>query len=84
MAYDPDSRILSVRFVASGKRYELEEVPPETFAAFKAALRKAAISTSTSAITSGTVRLRPARMRDDGKLLIHSNCRLWTQRSRRA
>ncbi|ESZ03769.1 KTSC domain-containing protein [Mesorhizobium sp. L48C026A00] len=75
MAYDPDSRILSVWFVASGKRYEFEEVPPETFAAFKAALRKAAISTSTSGITSGTVRLRPARMRDDGKLLIYSNCR---------
>ncbi|RWB92713.1 MAG: KTSC domain-containing protein [Mesorhizobium sp.] len=40
MAYDPDSRILSVWFVASGKRYELEEVPPETFAAFKAAFAK--------------------------------------------
>jgi hypothetical protein len=40
MAYDPDSRILSVWFVASGKRYEFEEVPPEAFAAFKAAFAK--------------------------------------------
>ncbi|MER8438902.1 KTSC domain-containing protein [Mesorhizobium sp. M1312] len=40
MAYDPDSRILSVWFVASGKRYEFEDVPPDTFAAFKAAFAK--------------------------------------------
>ncbi|RWN46928.1 KTSC domain-containing protein [Mesorhizobium sp.] len=40
MAYDPDSRILSVWFVASGKRYEFEDVPPEIFAAFKAAFAK--------------------------------------------
>ncbi|WP_287255812.1 KTSC domain-containing protein [Mesorhizobium sp.] len=40
MAYDPDSRILSVWFVASGKRYEFEDVPPETFAAFRAAFAK--------------------------------------------
>jgi hypothetical protein len=38
--YDPDNRILSVLFVASGKRYEFEDVPPETFAAFKAAFAK--------------------------------------------
>ncbi|WP_352641237.1 KTSC domain-containing protein [Mesorhizobium sp. M0520] len=38
--YDPDSRILSVWFVASGKRYEFEDVPPETYAAFKAAFAK--------------------------------------------
>ncbi|MER9770534.1 KTSC domain-containing protein [Mesorhizobium sp. M0189] len=35
--YDPDRRILSVWFVASGKRCEFEGVPPETFAAFRAA-----------------------------------------------
>ncbi|WP_027155031.1 KTSC domain-containing protein [Mesorhizobium sp. WSM2561] len=40
MAYDPDSRILSVWFVASGKWYEFEDVPPETFAAFEAAFAK--------------------------------------------
>ncbi|TIS88023.1 KTSC domain-containing protein [Mesorhizobium sp.] len=40
MDYDPDSRILSVWFVASGKRYEFEGVPPETFAAFRAAFAK--------------------------------------------
>ncbi|WP_287194250.1 KTSC domain-containing protein [Mesorhizobium sp.] len=33
-------RILSVWFVASGKRYEFEDVPPETFAAFKATFAK--------------------------------------------
>ncbi|TIU43610.1 MAG: KTSC domain-containing protein, partial [Mesorhizobium sp.] len=29
------SRILSVWFVASGKRYDFEGVPPETYAAFR-------------------------------------------------
>lgn len=38
--YDPASRILSVWFVASGKRYEFEDVPPETFAAFRSAFVK--------------------------------------------
>ncbi|WP_084643104.1 KTSC domain-containing protein [Mesorhizobium sp. LSHC420B00] len=37
MEYDLDRRTLSVWFVASGKRYEFEGVPPETFAAFRAA-----------------------------------------------
>jgi hypothetical protein len=32
--------MLSVCFVASGKRYEFEDVPPETFAAFKVAFAK--------------------------------------------
>ncbi|MES0098509.1 KTSC domain-containing protein [Mesorhizobium sp. M0019] len=38
--YDPDRRILSVWFVASGKQYKFQDVPPETFAAFKAAFAK--------------------------------------------
>ncbi|RWM07000.1 KTSC domain-containing protein [Mesorhizobium sp.] len=38
--YDPTRRILSVWFVASGKCYEFEGVPPETFAAFRAAFAK--------------------------------------------
>jgi hypothetical protein len=38
--YDPERQVLSVWFVASGKRYEFEEVPLETFAAFKAAFAK--------------------------------------------
>ncbi|MER8827251.1 KTSC domain-containing protein [Mesorhizobium sp. M0938] len=38
--YDPDSRTLSVWFVASGKCYQFEDVPPETFDAFKAAFAK--------------------------------------------
>ncbi|MER9999159.1 KTSC domain-containing protein [Mesorhizobium sp. M0051] len=37
--HDPNSRILSVWFVASGKRYEFEDVPP-AFAAFRAAFAK--------------------------------------------
>ncbi|RWB65443.1 KTSC domain-containing protein [Mesorhizobium sp.] len=39
-AYDPKSRILSVWFVASGKHYEFEGVPPETYAAFRSAFVK--------------------------------------------
>ena len=31
--YDPETRVLSVWFVASGKRYDYEAVPPETYAA---------------------------------------------------
>ncbi|RWO42946.1 MAG: KTSC domain-containing protein [Mesorhizobium sp.] len=38
--YDPEQRTLSVWFVASGKCYQFEDVPPETFAAFKAAFAK--------------------------------------------
>ncbi|WP_077381734.1 KTSC domain-containing protein [Mesorhizobium prunaredense] len=38
--YDPERRTLSVWFVASGKCYQFEDVPPETFAAFKAAFAK--------------------------------------------
>ncbi|MER9632216.1 KTSC domain-containing protein [Mesorhizobium sp. M0296] len=40
MEYDLDRRTLSVWFVASGTRYEFEGVPPETFAAFRAAFAK--------------------------------------------
>ncbi|MER9217812.1 KTSC domain-containing protein [Mesorhizobium sp. M0644] len=38
--YDPERKVLSVWFVASGKQYEFEGVPSETFAAFKAAFAK--------------------------------------------
>ncbi|WP_348644070.1 KTSC domain-containing protein [Mesorhizobium sp. B4-1-3] len=38
--YDAASRVLSVWFVASGKRYDFEEVPPETYAAFRSAFVK--------------------------------------------
>ncbi|WP_352128652.1 KTSC domain-containing protein [Mesorhizobium sp. dw_380] len=38
--YDPDKRVLSVWFVASGKRYEFEGVPPETCAEFRSAFAK--------------------------------------------
>jgi hypothetical protein len=38
--YDPDRRILSVWLVTSDKRYEFEDVPPETFAAFRSAFAK--------------------------------------------
>jgi hypothetical protein len=38
--YDPDTRILSVWFVASGKRYDYEEVPLEVYDDFKRAFSK--------------------------------------------
>lgn len=38
--YDPDRRTLSVWFVASGKRYDYEDVPPEAYAAFRSAFSK--------------------------------------------
>jgi hypothetical protein len=38
--YDPGTRVLSVWFVASGKRYDYEAVPPETYAAFREASSK--------------------------------------------
>lgn len=39
-AYDPETNVLSVWFVASGKRYDYEAVPPETYAAFQRAFSK--------------------------------------------
>ncbi|RUY28890.1 KTSC domain-containing protein [Mesorhizobium sp. M7A.F.Ca.US.001.04.1.1] len=38
--YDPNTRVLSVWFVASGRQYEFLDVPPETFADFKSAFAK--------------------------------------------
>jgi hypothetical protein len=38
--YDPATRTLSVWFVASGKRYDYEDVPAETYAAFRQAFSK--------------------------------------------
>jgi hypothetical protein len=38
--YDPGTRVLSVWFVTSGKRYDYEAVPPETYAAFREASSK--------------------------------------------
>ena len=38
--YDPNTRVLSIWFVASGKHYEFLDVPPESFAAFKSAFAK--------------------------------------------
>ena len=38
--YDPDTRTLSVWFVASGKRYDFEDVPSEIYAAFRNAFAK--------------------------------------------
>ena len=38
--YDPGNKILSVWFLASGKRYDFEGVPPETYAAFRSAFVK--------------------------------------------
>jgi hypothetical protein len=38
--YDPKTRVLSVWFVASGKRYDYDAVPPETYAALRGAFSK--------------------------------------------
>ena len=40
IAYDPDNRILSVWFVASGRRYDYEEVPAHVYASFRNAFSK--------------------------------------------
>ena len=39
-AYDPDTRVLSVWFVTSGKRYDYEGVPPETYDGLRHAFSK--------------------------------------------
>lgn len=38
--YDPETRVLSVWFVVSGKRYDYEAVPPETYEGFRQAFAK--------------------------------------------
>lgn len=39
-SYDPESRVLSVWLVTNGKRYDYQDVPPETYGAFRAAFSK--------------------------------------------
>lgn len=38
--YESGTRVLSVWFLRSGKRYDYEAVPPETYAAFREATSK--------------------------------------------
>jgi hypothetical protein len=38
--YDPETEVLSVWFVTSGKRYDYEAVPPEVYASFRSAFAK--------------------------------------------
>jgi hypothetical protein len=38
--YNPDTGVLSVWFRDSGKRYDYEDVPPETYAEFRNAFAK--------------------------------------------
>ena len=38
--YDPDTQTLSVWFLATGKRYDYQGVPAETYAAFRNAFVK--------------------------------------------
>jgi hypothetical protein len=38
--YDPDKEVLSIWFVASGKRYDYEAVPAETYQSFRSAFAK--------------------------------------------
>ncbi|UXN66453.1 KTSC domain-containing protein (plasmid) [Phyllobacterium sp. A18/5-2] len=40
MKYDPETKTLSVWFVASGKRYDYSEVPPDVYAKFRSAFAK--------------------------------------------
>lgn len=39
-SYDPQTKILSLWFVTSGKRYDYEAVPPEVYQAFRQAFAK--------------------------------------------
>ncbi|MBN9074151.1 MAG: KTSC domain-containing protein [Rhizobiales bacterium] len=39
-AYDPATRTMSVWFRASGRRYDYEDVPPETYAAYRSSFSK--------------------------------------------
>ena len=39
-SYDPDRKVLSVWFIASGKRYDYEAVPAEAWDAFRSAFSK--------------------------------------------
>jgi hypothetical protein len=38
--YDAETKVLSVWFVASGKRYDYDGVPPDTYSAFRQAFSK--------------------------------------------
>jgi hypothetical protein len=38
--YDPEKRTLSVWFLASGLRYDYEEVPPDVYAGYLSAFAK--------------------------------------------
>ncbi|QDC02757.1 KTSC domain-containing protein [Mesorhizobium sp. 8] len=38
--YDPVTRTMSIWFRISGRRYDYEDVPPETYAAYRAAFSK--------------------------------------------
>lgn len=40
IAYEPQSKVLSVWFVTSGKRYDYEAVPAATYADFRQAFSK--------------------------------------------
>lgn len=40
MEYDPHTKVLSVWFVASGRRYDYADVPSEIYAAFRQASSK--------------------------------------------
>lgn len=39
-SYDPETRVLSIWLVTNGKRYDYQEVPLETYGAFRAAFSK--------------------------------------------
>jgi len=39
-SYDPETRVFSIWFVASGRRYDYESVPPEIYDGFRSAFAK--------------------------------------------
>ena len=39
-SYDPETRVLSIWLLTNGKRYDYQEVPLETYGAFRAAFSK--------------------------------------------
>ncbi|WP_353829983.1 KTSC domain-containing protein [Mesorhizobium sp.] len=53
--YDPATRTLSVWFVPSGDRYDFDDVPPQTYAAFRKASAKGRFSTRSFETGTATI-----------------------------
>lgn len=64
-ACDPAKRILSVRSVASGKRYEFAGCPRRPTRRFERTFQRVALSMTTFAITSGIVAFQVMTIPDE-------------------